>query len=488
MYILVLYTNFDNLTKVKQLKSTYFNKLHNCKVIIVYGNLQEKLQENNYEFDSTNDILILNCIDTYEGLTDKSFKLFQTINKLFPNATGCFKCNDDIIPNIDSINIFMIKNKHDYVGNCTKTKSYYSKWHYNKCSSIEFNTPKLVPECSYCGSPLYYLSKKALNLFNTDIDTSTCVFYEDVAIGVYLTSKGIEATNFPLYSNDIIDIDTTSFQNTNKKQILYIQLVGGLGNQLFQNCFIYSLAKDCNCSFVIMLSLNKPDRENENYTNTIFSKFPKIVNGLTNFNITKYIENGCDFSTFNNNYSNIINNKKDMLFHGYFQNEKFFKKYKNELIKTLTDNILYQNIEPVQAYFIHIRRGDYVNNTTHYIDLTNYYINAIRYILEKDKNITFYIISDDLDWCKTEFLHNVLEIFLNSTNTNIIFYENSNELETLYFMSKCIKGGICGNSTFAWWGSYLNINSDKIVIFPNKWINNNWPVDIYYENSIVLNV
>ena len=259
----------------------------------------------------------------------------------------------------------------------------------------------------------------------------------------------------------------------NLKTILYIKNEGGLGNQLFQNCFVYSIAKNNNSKFVI-LSTNKLGRENENYTNTIFKDFP-YLSSLQNINLPTYWEKGDNFTKFDN----ISLPTGDVLFRGYFQNEKYFKKYKNELIHLLTNNSLYSGVISTPSYFIHIRRGDYVNNSHHYVELNNYYINAVKYITDKDPVALFYIISDDIEWCKT---------YEPLANIDKIFYENTNELETLYFMSKCIKGGICGNSTFAWWGSYLNQNSNKIVIFPNKWINTSAIIDIYYEDSIVLDV
>jgi hypothetical protein len=61
-------------------------------------------------------------------------------------------------------------------------------------------------------------------------------------------------------------------------------------------------------------------------------------------------------------------------------------------------------------------------------------------------------------------------------------------LNTLYLMSLCKKGGICSNSSFSWWGGYLNTNPNKIVVFPNKWINTNYIVDIQYDGSTIIDI
>ena len=103
--------------------------------------------------------------------------------------------------------------------------------------------------------------------------------------------------------------------------------------------------------------------------------------------------------------------------------------------------------------------------------------NAIEHILKRDKNAHFYVFSDDEEYCYNYHL------FQNLNKTNIT---QTNEINTLYLMYLCKKGGICSNSTFSWWGSYLNDNPKKTVIFPRKWYNKNIRNDIYYDGSLIL--
>jgi hypothetical protein len=62
-------------------------------------------------------------------------------------------------------------------------------------------------------------------------------------------------------------------------------------------------------------------------------------------------------------------------------------------------------------------------------------------------------------------------------------------LDTLHFMAACRLGGICANSSFSWWGSYLNSYLDKRVYFPYEWMTNiHVPIDVYPDNALVIKV
>ena len=131
------------------------------------------------------------------------------------------------------------------------------------------------------------------------------------------------------------------------------------------------------------------------------------------------------------------------------------------------------------SYFIHVRRGDYLKHQHLYgIDYNKYYSLAISHIMQKDPAAHFFILSDDIEYCKTYY------VFQNIRRS----YIELPPLESIYFMSICYKGGICCNSSFSWWGSYLNENNNKIVTFPSKWINKDWKNDIYYMGSTVIKI
>lgn len=151
---------------------------------------------------------------------------------------------------------------------------------------------------------------------------------------------------------------------------------------------------------------------------------------------------------------------------GWFQDARYFKDYEDVIRKELVTkkeikiserlNSLLKNENTVS---VHIRRGDYkkIANTLP----VNYYYNAMNYIKKIAENPFWIVFSDDAGWCKKniEFGDNVY--FVSNE-------ENIQDYEELIVMSRC-KNQIIANSTFSWWGAWLNSNNDKIVIGPRNW-------------------
>jgi hypothetical protein len=101
----------------------------------------------------------------------------------------------------------------------------------------------------------------------------------------------------------------------------------------------------------------------------------------------------------------------------------------------------------------------------HNVDLRGYYKRALD-MVGRDK--LYYVFSDDLNWCQNwEELRGM----------NVRYINEPDELNSLYLMSMCGLGGICANSSYSWWGAYLNRNSDKKIILPQKWFNNDWVIE-----------
>ena len=162
-------------------------------------------------------------------------------------------------------------------------------------------------------------------------------------------------------------------------------------------------------------------------------------------------------------------NIKNIIFDGYWQDKMFFDEKTvdlfefNKNIGILNESYLEQ-INKYNSISVHIRRGDYMNNISIYgnICTKDYYERAIEYFKNKYENNLFVFFSDDIEWVKANF-----EL------KNAIYVDNNKEKRSyidMYLMSKC-NHNIIANSTFSWWGAYLNRNKNKTVIMPSKWYN-----------------
>lgn len=505
-FIFVIYTCQKNLEIANKMYNLYFGNTEllnslKMKVLIMYGDTtighQFLVKDDKY--------LVLHCEDDYESLCYKSLRLFKAINYLYPNAVGCFKCDDDIMINIESIikNIIFFKtNNTDYSGTGLMLKDdKNNNLHINK-KNIQISKNIHTPSVIFCTGPLYYLSKKAISIVSSvNEEEYTPFFYEDLIIGNILNKNKIFPDRACFFYNEGIDknypgkmtlhtdylslFDNYSFHNINKTKTLYILIYGGLGNQLFQVSAGAALAQknNMNCFIVNSSELKHTFThiDDNNYLlNTIFVNFNRINLAHINLNaLPQFKEKEEDCFTYNPPTAF----DDDVVINGYFQNEKYFLNIKKVLLITFKQNEVYNNFLKTAhatlaktSYFIHVRRGDYLKSDLYKFDADNYYKTAIQYILSVTPDAHFIIVSDDIEYCKTyAVFNNIIKTFMNLP-----------VLETLYLMSLCEKGGICANSTFSWWGSYLNENPQKVVIFPEKWIQKPWPNDIYYQNSIVV--
>ncbi|MCX6296600.1 MAG: alpha-1,2-fucosyltransferase [Bacteroidetes bacterium] len=272
--------------------------------------------------------------------------------------------------------------------------------------------------------------------------------------------------------------------------MIIVKLTGGLGNQMFQ----YAFGKHLAHKYQTKLKLDISFFESQNlrsYELYVFNINEEIVtvNELNNFfpspslNFIKKIFNKIKNNFYGLNYvlekqfnftPEILNSSNNSYLDGYWQSEKYFKdseliirdcfQFKiasNEKNKSQIDQILSQD-----SVSIHIRRGDYVSdkqtNKIHGTCDERYYDRAIFYISENIKTPVFYVFSDDIDWAKKNieipFAHHYVE---NNADCNY---------EDIRLMAFC-KHNIIANSSFSWWGAWLNSNVGKIVIAPEKWNN-----------------
>lgn len=266
---------------------------------------------------------------------------------------------------------------------------------------------------------------------------------------------------------------------------------GGLGNQLFQYAAAKSLAIhkkkemviDVSCFFeniegvtkraYELDSLNVNSRiatEVELATAKRHSFVRKIRNKLMPYYRRQYYyEPHFHFD------SNFLKAYSSTILIGYWQSENYFKGISDiirsefEFKKTpglKTQEVLKQ-ISETNSVSLHIRRGDYINNPEtlrmHGICGIDYYDKCINLMKAKVPSMQLFIFSDDIQWVKENLVLPYNAIFVDH-NTG----DNANE--DLYLMSHC-KHNVIANSSFSWWGAWLNNNNKKIVMAPSKWFN-----------------
>jgi hypothetical protein len=166
--------------------------------------------------------------------------------------------------------------------------------------------------------------------------------------------------------------------------------------------------------------------------------------------------------------------KGNLYLDGYWQSEKYFSDIKNVLIKDFSpknqltglNEKIAKQIAQCNAISLHIRRGDYVTSVPTYNDLfaSKYYQRAIEFITNSVHLPVFFIFSDDIPWVKQNMAISYPCVFVDHNHYQDCYID-------LLLMSIC-KHHIIANSSFSWWGAWLNTNERKIVVAPSKWFNN----------------
>jgi hypothetical protein len=169
----------------------------------------------------------------------------------------------------------------------------------------------------------------------------------------------------------------------------------------------------------------------------------------------------------------ILNLTEGVYLDGYWQSEKYFmdiaeiirQEFTVKSSQTGKNRELSEKIAACESVSLHVRRGDYVTNPhtnkVHGICGLDYYYRAIEHLTKILKNPFFFIFTDDPEWVHEN---------LNFPSQAIIVNHNgiTKDYEDLRLMTQC-KHSIIANSSFSWWGAWLNPNRHKIIIAPQKW-------------------
>lgn len=278
--------------------------------------------------------------------------------------------------------------------------------------------------------------------------------------------------------------------------MIIVQLIGGLGNQMFQYAAGRRLALHHNTE--LKLDITKfqkikgiTPREyslchfkiKENFASGKDLRYVRMPSTrLRNFFVGTYCSiTGNKQISYKKEHHNFIfdldffNYSDNSYLDGYWQSEKYFKDIE-DLIRhefTLRKELdapnaqMAKNILESNAVSVHIRRGDYVTNSSvfNYLGVCSleYYHKAVDCMAKKISDPHFYIFSDDPAWVKQNLV-------INYPHTYVTLNQGIKDFSDLWLMSLC-PHHIIANSSFSWWGAWLGTNVSKITIAPSRWAN-----------------
>jgi hypothetical protein len=231
---------------------------------------------------------------------------------------------------------------------------------------------------------------------------------------------------------------------------------GKLGNQIFKYSALMALSEQIGTSFFIpyesLLRNGKLFLYDCFYLDSSYCKKDIDISNYYNYEEPHF--------HYDDNFFNLKDNTN---INGFFQSEKYFINiaqrvktefvFKQDIENKANDIISQLNNKPIVS--LHVRRCDYLQLLDKYFILDNdYYYNAVNQYFSDDYNI--FICSDDIDWCKGNLK------FKN------MYFSTEDTYTDLCIMSLC-NHNIIANSSFSWWGAYLNKHKDKNVICPSQW-------------------
>lgn len=247
-----------------------------------------------------------------------------------------------------------------------------------------------------------------------------------------------------------------------------IIIQGGLGNQLFQVFTLMNYCIENSCNIVFPSHMQHWDKYRHPYWDSFFS-------GLKNYiQPNHFIESFNEYNEPHFHYSKIPLFTTCTKMNGYFQSELYFKTHFEKICNILSirekqSSIKATYIHSENSVSLHFRMGDFVNPDHHPIMSDLYYVNSLKYLINKTNKENwdvYYACEKEDDTVVLTRINNIKQHF-----NHLNFIKISNELadwEQLLLMSMC-DHNIIANSSFSWWSAYLNINNNKIVCAPSIW-------------------
>ena len=270
-----------------------------------------------------------------------------------------------------------------------------------------------------------------------------------------------------------------------KQTAITVRLLGGIGNQMFQYAAAWSLAQRQGSQLLLDI-VDFSDFDDRNYDLHVF---PNVTESFCSVEqhkmliskslLAKSLRAIKKSKVYNEPHHHLdpdfFSLSAPIYLNGYFQSESYFIKYADEIRNKFkwdenrlssTTRSYYSKLKQGMAISVHFRRGDYVNdqktNDVHGTCDLAYYRNAIAMVTNRFPDSHFFVFSDDIPWVKS------VKVFERLEHTYVDKSEDMHDSEEMFLMSQC-EHNIVANSSFSWWGAWLNNNSQKLVIAPKNW-------------------
>jgi hypothetical protein len=283
-------------------------------------------------------------------------------------------------------------------------------------------------------------------------------------------------------------------------------ITGGLGNQMFQYASARALAYRLKQPLSLDISSFETDIPNVAKRTFELGLFPNINPAfLTSFKKSGFYQSrrwdnrlrkllGMPIGSVLYESTHSFNEtflaaKPPVLMQGYWQTERYFREVRDIVQKDFEfpklsekdiNTSLLDEIKQSESVAVHVRRGDYISyeptHNFHGVCSLSYYESAISYIVEKYPVCRFYFFSDEPEWVQSNLIKEGINGKVISVN------KGADSWKDMLLMSNC-KHNIIANSSFSWWGAWLNQHPHKKVIAPSKWFKTNDP--FFEPNEIV---
>lgn len=274
--------------------------------------------------------------------------------------------------------------------------------------------------------------------------------------------------------------------------MIAVRLIGGLGNQMFQ----YALGRELSISHNVPLRLDVGDFSN--YALHQGFELDRIFKGQMELVTARNLHDILGWRSYRHMrrlllrpsmhwlhgqrfivephfhyWEGVQNLRPPFYLSGYWQSERYFSRNATIIRDDFTftkpllgrNSDLAQEIREKQSISLHIRRGDYVSNpqtlATHGVCSLEYYRLAVAYMAERIAEPWFYVFSDDPDWVRANLTVDYPMVFVDNNR-------GSDSFNDMHLMSLC-QHHIIANSSFSWWGAWLNPSESKMVIAPERW-------------------